>query len=45
MIKRIINLPLAVGSYTVGFAVVMTHLALAGRAERRLQLPPPPHPR
>jgi hypothetical protein len=40
MIKRLINLPLSVGSYTVGFAVVMTHLALAGRAERRLSLPP-----
>jgi hypothetical protein len=45
MIKRIINLPLAVGSYTVGFAVVMAHLALAGRAERRLQLASPPHDR
>ena len=40
MIKRIIHLPLAVGSYTVGFAVVMTHFVFAGRAERRLELPP-----
>ncbi len=39
MIKRIVQLPLSVGSYTVGFAVVMTHLILAGRSDHRF-VPP-----
>ena len=40
MLKRIIHLPLSVGSYTVGFAVVMAHLAFAGRTERTFAPPP-----
>lgn len=41
MIRRIAKLPLSVGSYTVGLAVVMTHLIRAGRANHPLFSPAP----
>jgi hypothetical protein len=40
MIRKMVRLASTVSDYTVGTAIVLTHLALAGRA-RRFKLTPP----